>query len=232
MKAALLLVATGERYWGYAERLIDSANRFLFPHQTILFTDGPEDLGVDVKVVVPPAGYPDATLRRYHTFLRQRSILESYDFLIYSDVDMLFVAPVAERDVVTNGLFATEHPGYVGLPGTPETNPGSSAYVARVGTYFCGGFNGGITASYLAMAEAIRGGIDADAARGFTAIWHDESHINRYLLDHPPARILSPSFCFPQGEFERRGGFYGGIWERAGRRGIEPKLVALEKGAR
>lgn len=42
--------------------------------------------------------------------------------------------------------------------------------------------------------------IDEDAARGITAVWHDESHWNRYLIDREPSLILSPSYCwFPDG---------------------------------
>ena len=46
------------------------------------------------------------------------------------------------------------------------------------------------------MAEQI----DADSTRGITAVWHDESHWNRYLVDHPPTLELSPSYCwYPDG---------------------------------
>jgi hypothetical protein len=43
---------------------------------------------------------------------------------------------------------------------------------------------------------------------GIVARWHDESHWNRYLIDHPPSLVLSPSYCcYPDGrsaEFEPR----------------------------
>ena len=29
------------------------------------------------------------------------------------------------------------------------------------------------------------------------ATWHDESHLNRYIIDRTDVRILPPSFCFP-----------------------------------
>jgi histo-blood group ABO system transferase len=58
---------------------------------------------------------------------------------------------------------------------------------------------GGRPAAYLAAVEAIAAAVDEDAARGITAVWHDESHWNRYLVDHPPDVELSPAYCTPEG---------------------------------
>jgi histo-blood group ABO system transferase len=27
-------------------------------------------------------------------------------------------------------------------------------------------------------------------------VWHDESHFNRYMIDNPPTKILTPSYCY------------------------------------
>lgn len=110
---------------------------------------------------------------------------------------MRFVAQVTEDEIFSQGITATEHPGYVGERGTPETNPKSTAFVPYVRTYFCGGFNGGSVKAFLATAQLIRMRIEIDKQNGITAVWHDESHLNRYLFDNPPAKILSPAFCYP-----------------------------------
>jgi histo-blood group ABO system transferase len=234
MSMALVVIATGDAYRQHAKNLIASAKQFFVPHDVALFTDKPPEFDVPVKFDWEHLGYPRATLMRYHAIWGARETLSKYDHVFYSDADILFIAPVAGEEVFSEGITATEHPGYVGLGGTPETNPRSAAYCPSVRTYFCGGFNGGTSTPFLQMAEAISKAVDADDANGVLAVWHDESHLNRYLHDHPPARILSPSFCYPQGEYEsgHGNGYYGGIWRRAGRTGIVPKLVALEKGKR
>ena len=41
--------------------------------------------------------------------------------------------------------------------------------------------------------------IDEDEAHGVIAKWHDESQLNRYIIDHPAYRILTPSYAYPEG---------------------------------
>jgi len=58
----------------------------------------------------------------------------------------------------------------------------------------------------------LRERIAHDEHRGITAIWHDESHWNRYLIDVPTDIELAPLYCSPES------------WNTPGRR-----LVALDK---
>jgi histo-blood group ABO system transferase len=55
--------------------------------------------------------------------------------------------------------------------------------------------------------------IDEDLEKGIIAVWHDESHWNRYCIDNTPTTILSPSYCYPEG------------WNA----NYERKLLALDK---
>jgi len=230
MRTALVIIATGERYRWYATNLITSAKKFFVPHHVIVFTDNIPEFSRTENVIpigIRDFGYPMASLRRYHAFLSVESLLLGYDHIFYSDADMLFVSPVTEEEVFSDGITATEHPGYIGRPGTPETNPASTAYCPEVRTYFCGGFNGGTSSAFLSMSKTIRENVDSDMLKGIVARWHDESHLNRYLFDHPPAKVLSPSFCFPEGDTDD---YYKNIWKRSGRESIIPKLLALGKG--
>ena len=227
MKTALLLIATGAKYRDYAKTYIANAREYFVPHDVVLFTDGLVDAEVKHTFLYEHQGYPQASYRRYHAFVKASPILSQYDYLTYSDVDMFWVAGTTEDEIFSNGITATEHPGYVGTNGTPEINPLSTAYCPIVRNYFCGGFNGGTSEAFLKMSCAIKDAIDADDRNGIQAKWVDESQTNRYLFDNPPARILSPAFCYP----ENAGEHYKAIWRRANRI-FEPKLLALEKGGR
>jgi Glycosyltransferase family 6 len=225
LKIALLIIATGEVYWDYAKSLIASARKFFPRHDAILFTDCPNDLGADLEYIIPYAGFPDATMMRYHTILKAKEILRNYDFLYYADADCLFVTTVEEGEIFTTGLLATLHPGYVGQGGPTEKNPKSACYLINNKSYFCGGFDGGTSTEYLKMAEAIKDMIDYDLALGIIPVWHDESAKNKYLANYVPYKILSPSFCYP----ENASSYYTRIWDKGGYKNVTPKLLALTK---
>ena len=118
------------------------------------------------------------------------------DYLYYCDVDMRFVGDVG--DEILEERVATQHPGYYERRGTPETNPDSLACVFphEDMQYFAGGFNGGSSCEYLKMSNKISENIDIDYSRNIIAVWHDESHMNRYFVDNKPTKILTPSYCY------------------------------------
>ena len=228
MKTALLLIAAGSLYWDYASDCAASAKKYFVPHDVVLFTDHPSaESGFNYVVPYFHLGYPEATYRRYHAFHGVREILSQYDQVFFSDADMRWVARVEEDEIFSAGITATEHPGFVGQRGDHEKNPKSTAYCPNGKQYFCGGFNGGDSKSFLQMAATIVERIDEDDRNGVQSVWVDESQMNRYLYENPPAKILTPSFCYPE-DTER----YLEIWKKAGRGPFEPKLIALDKGKR
>lgn len=196
---ALVVIATGEDYWRYLKPLVESARKYFLRHHVILFTDSPEDHGVAMQIQIEPLGYPQQTLRRYHTILDHEGLFNPYEHVYYVDVDALFVAPVGE-EILSDGITATLHAGYVNGGGAWETRLESTAYVQprQAKQYFAGGFGGGTRAAYLEMARTIRKCVDIDASRRITAVWHDESHLQHYLHFKPPAKILSPAYCYPE----------------------------------
>lgn len=221
---ALVVIATGTKYHQYIAPLLLSAQQNFIPHDVLLFTDSAHSWDRDTRVRQvrwPDLGFPQATLRRYHAILAQQEFLARYPHVFYVDVDMLFVEPILEDEVLSDGITATMHAGFVGGYGTPEDRVASTAYCPRPCIYFAGGFVGGETGAFLRMAETIRRNVDADAARGITAIWHDESHLNRYLFDNPPAKVLTPSYCHA---------YYRRTWREAGyAEDFEPKISVIEK---
>ena len=63
----------------------------------------------------------------------------------------------------------------------------------------CGGVNGGKAKPYMRLIGELERRIQDDYERGVIAVWHDESQLNRYIIDHTNYRLLTPSFCYPEG---------------------------------
>jgi hypothetical protein len=211
-RVALVSVVSGAEYVRYARELHRSAEgRFMSDSGTaplLLILEG-------------RPGWPMATMHRYHVILEEAHCLAEATHVFHIDADMRFVGNVGSE--ILAPLVATAHPGYVGRRGTFEGRPESAAYVGpdEGTTYFCGGFVGGEREEFLRLATAIRDGVNADGTRDLIAVWHDESHLNRYLAGRPPDVTLSPSYCYPEDDrYYRRK-----VWPER----YEPKIVALRK---
>ena len=197
----LLVVATG-KYIQFVEPLINSANKHFCPGHQItyfIFTDGQAPKAENiVSIYQKRLGWPFDTMMRMDMYAQQKERLQQMDYLFACDADMLFVDTVGNE--ILGDLVGTQHPGYVGRRGTYETRNASTAYISsQEGTlYFAGGFYGGKADNVLAMAEAITKNIKIDLEKNIVAVWHDESHLNRYFIDHKPTVILNPSYCYPE----------------------------------
>lgn len=197
----LLIVATG-KYIQFVEPLITSARRFFCPDCIVtyyVFTDGKVPAGDDiVQIYQERMGWPYDTMFRCKLYHEHKNLFEQEDYLFACDADMLFVDTVGSE--ILSERVATEHPGFVGRRGTYEENPASTACVAKhEGTcYFAGGFHGGSHQEFLKLTETMITNIMQDLKKNMIAVWHDESHLNRYFIDNPPTLILSPSYCYPE----------------------------------
>lgn len=223
MRTALITLATGEVYRKYANEMIASAKQHWPEACPIVFTDNPLQIHeTDACVYTEAKGYPGETLMRYHTFLKSEALLSKFDYIMYCDADMKWVAHPGD-EIYGEGLTATLHPGYYGRKGTPEMREESMLYCPDNTAYYCGGFQGGRTESYLSAAKWMASAIDHDARKGITPLWHDESAWNKYLTVVLPTTILSPSYCYPED--------YSGQWGWAPS-DFKPILVALNKKKR
>ncbi|MCX5921943.1 MAG: hypothetical protein NTX86_01285 [Candidatus Dependentiae bacterium] len=203
LNIGLVVTATG-RYIEFVQPLLESANKHFCRNHNVtyfIFTDGqaPQADNV-VSIFQKRLGWPYDTMMRFEIYASHADAFKDMDYLFACDADMLFVDTVG--DEILGDLVGTLHPGYVGSRGTYETNLRSTACIpSNQGThYFAGGFNGGKTANYLAMANEITKNIHTDLDRGVIAIWHDESHLNRYFATNKPTVTLSPSYCYWQGK--------------------------------
>lgn len=214
MKVGLLVIATN-KYIDFVAPLWKSAKmNFLKGHNVtmFLFTDSKTVQSSANQIVIEQEHmpWPGPTLYRYNIFQGSKELLKEMDYLYYCDADMRFVDIVGEE--VLGELVAVDHPGFYDKSRwqyTYETNPASKAYIGtREGSrYYAGGFNGGKTANYLRLADTIAENVNVDKEKSIVAVWHDESHLNRYLIDNPPTKVLTPSYCHPESQvlpFQKR----------------------------
>jgi histo-blood group ABO system transferase len=213
-KVALVVMATG-KYDAMGVKMIDTARKNFLPsceRTFFIFTDGnvPESPDV-VRVEQKRLGWPYDTLKRFHVYLEHKDLFKDMDYIYAIDADMEFLSVVGEE--ILGDLVGTRHWGYLDKPGTYSGNKKSTAYVARKDRkhYCCGAFYGGKREQVLKLLEVLVRNVDIDEKNKVIPKWHDESHLNRYFVDHTPTVFLSPSYCFPVG------------WDLP----FEPKLVTL-----
>lgn len=219
-KIGLLVIATG-KYDQFIPPLYKSMKKYFMKGHDVkmfVFTDKEMPKKDDLIVLKHKhEPWPNPTLKRYHVFDKYKNTLSEMDYLYYCDADMLFVNNVGDEILPDNEseLVGTKHPAFfLGKRGTYETNANSTAFVLNNEgkVYFAGGFNGGTSNAFLKMSEIIKNNVDKDLENQLIAVWHDESHINRYFIDNPP-KVLNPSYCYPES------------WNLP----FEKKLLALDK---
>lgn len=208
MKIAILYICTG-RYTVFWPEFYASCEKFFFPghrKEYFVFTDGsitpaPKNARLIMQACM---GWPYDTLQRFKLFETQKNILAQFDLVFFCNANVEFMRPVG-REILPpteDTLIVAQHPGYINA--TPEKfqferNPASRAYIeeGRGEVYVCGGFNGGSPNAYLHMIQTLNKNIQRDMQEGIIARWHDESHLNRYILDHPYF-LLPVNYCYPE----------------------------------
>ena len=148
--------------------------------------------------------WPFPTLYRYKYFLKIENDLKRMDYLFFFNADCEALREMTEEMVLPRlerkeELVVVAHSGYYKCHPYDfayDRNPRSTAFIPywRGKNYVCGGLNGGFTSSYLRMCHIIDANVDRDYKKGIIALWHDESHLNKYILKHRHYRLLPPNY--------------------------------------
>jgi histo-blood group ABO system transferase len=205
IKIGVLIIATN-KYIRFVQPLIDSAKKHLFKNDDVtfyLFTNHTDVSFENTEVLYwEHKPWPYGTLLRYHAFSEYADNF-NVDYLYYCDADMLFVDDV-DREILPDesGLVGTIHFGFYNQSRqmfTYDRNPKSTACIGvdEGEVYYAGGFNGGTKEAFIKMSNTIRDNIDIDLSNNIIALWHDESHLNKYFYHNPPKGI-SVEYCYPE----------------------------------
>ncbi|XP_069465432.1 histo-blood group ABO system transferase [Ambystoma mexicanum] len=208
-----LTVFAVKKYVVFLQRFIETAEKFFMVGQRVnyyVFTDLPEQVpkmtlpdGRQVVTIQVP-GYKrwqEVSMRRMEMIhdASMRNFVYEVDYIVAVDVDMQFTDEVGVE--ILGDVFGTLHPGFYETERqhfTYERRASSQAYIPEDegDFYYAGGFFGGTVKEVFMLTGHCHSAMMADRDRGIEAIWHDESHLNKYLLNHKPTKILSPEYLW------------------------------------
>lgn len=210
MKNIVINIIATNKYVSFLNRLCQSiSENFTDCNITIIVYTNvnlPETLSTEIPSVkfikshIEHEPWPGPTLKRFNYFLNERSLILYNDFSYYIDADSIFIMDMENTIYPESGMVGTLHPCLYDTEGTPERNPNSKAYIpyGSNNNYYCGGFFGGRSEAFIKMSEDISKNIMDDLDRDIIALWHDESHLNRYFLDNQPEITLKHPYAIAE----------------------------------
>ena len=230
-KVGILYICTGRYtvfwpafYRSFREKFLPESEKTFF-----VFTDAPSLVGEDAgdvrRIPEPARDWPYSSLLRFEMFNRQRAALAGMDYLFFANANLVCREIVTEAEFLPRPargeqLLVVQQPGFWDkrpLFFSYDRNPRCQAYIPyNCGrAYVSGGLNGGTAAAFLAMSEELARRTRADLAAGQMPLWHDESHLNRYIAELSPAayRLRPPAYWYPEG------------WDLP----FTPKILVLDK---
>jgi hypothetical protein len=235
-KVGILVVFTG-RYIDFFPDFYNTMELNFLPNKPktyFCFTDTTKKIEYNNVVIIHKKyeGFPKDTLYRYKMFANasEQIFEKNVDVLYYLDVDMKIVGHVGEEILpkLEKPLVCVQHPGYFrknqfSFP--YDKNKKCNAYVQLIKKvnpgYMAGGVQGGLTSFYIKTARIINKMIDEDVQAGILAIWHDESHWNKFVYTYSEMfTVMNPTYCFPE---TVNGKQYKNII------GLPRKIIALDK---
>lgn len=232
MKIAILYIATG-RYTIFWDIFYKTCEKYFLPNAEktyFIFTDSEKKLkGKNIKQIYQKKlGWPYDSMMRFDIFLSHEEELKEYDYLFFCNSNLKFTSPVGEEvlpDEEHDNIVVVTHPGFYNKEPntfTYERNPNSTAFIPYNDgeVYVAGGFNGGTSSAFLDLCKTCSQNIRTDLENNLIAIWHDESHINKYIQDKNPL-VLPINYLYPE-DFPE-------YWYEETKKFGKPKIIVLDK---
>jgi hypothetical protein len=109
----------------------------------------------------------------------------------------------------TKPFFGVHHPCHFlqmqphdQYPGAFETNPLSLSHISEtddLSVYYQGCLWGGKIPDVLGMIEELDSRVNKDLENNVIAVWHDESHINKFFIEQKEnVHVLGPEYAYPE----------------------------------
>lgn len=213
MKIGIFYLATGEyiRYWA---DFYKSAQTYFCPNiikKYFVFTDdiatfSTTDENINVTKI-EDRGWILNVLRKYELIISINKFeMKECEYFFVLNANYIFLSEMNIEDLfdntnmINNDLTVLSYRHYQksnNLYYPYDRNENSSAYIpfGQGDYYYQAGFYGGKINTLLEMANWCKKAIDLDLDKRIIALWHDESYLNKYLLDKYPY-ILDESFAY------------------------------------
>ena len=136
-------------------------------------------------------GWPYETLYRFKYFLHfNLEDIELSDTIFFINSNGKFTQNITDSMIDDEYIF-TRHHGYYNKNykdiAYEKNNINSTAYLPyhknKKYEYFAGGFHGAKTKNFISMCKTLNENIIIDEKNNYIALWHDESHINKFCYE-------------------------------------------------
>ncbi|XP_029286628.1 alpha-1,3-galactosyltransferase 2-like isoform X2 [Cottoperca gobio] len=208
---ALTVFAVGRYLDAYLKTFLNTSEQHFMlglPVTYYIFTDVPEKVpdiklapqrSIKVMKVEKNSRWQDVSMMRMKTIsdVIESDIRHHCTHVFCFDVDQVFTGRFGSEAL--GDSVALLHAHYYRLPKkyfTYDRNPNSKAYMQTGDFYYHAAIFGGLWKSVKALTEACYQGIMEDKRNNVEALWHDESHLNKYMWLHKPTKVLSPEYCW------------------------------------
>ncbi len=208
-KIAIIFLGTSNYIKFFPRYYITIRKKFLTKtiKDFFVFTDQIHNPYLEKKdIIIVPVKHevwPFSTLFKFRYINKISKKLKSYSHIIFIDADMYVNCFISEKEFFFHNkpLFGVRHPSFLTKRGNFEFNPNSSASVSPdddLSIYIQGCFWGGKTSSVLKLIKILNKRIDKDLKKKLVAIFHDESHLNKYFTENKKLfYIYNPSYAYP-----------------------------------
>ncbi|XP_008404166.1 N-acetyllactosaminide alpha-1,3-galactosyltransferase-like [Poecilia reticulata] len=210
---AITVFAVGRYLEAYLKTFLTSAEEHFMlglPVTYFVFTDLPEQ--VPEITLAPQRNISIVKVEKHSrwqdiSMMRMKTISELIDAVLQHKFTHVFCFDV---DQIFKGRFGSEalgesvallHAHYYKLPKyrfTYDRNPESKAYMTEGDYYYHAAIFGGTCEKVKALADYCYVNIMEDKLKNVEALWHDESHLNKYFWLNKPTKLLSPEYCWDE----------------------------------
>ncbi|KAK7919228.1 hypothetical protein WMY93_010512 [Mugilogobius chulae] len=208
---ALTVFAIGRYLDAYLKTFLVSAEKHFMiglPVIYYVFTDQPNkvpliELGphryIRTIKVERHSRWQDICMMRMKTIsdLIETELQHIFSHVFCFDVDQKFTGRFGSEAL--GDSVALLHAHYYKLPKnrfTYDRNPKSKAYMETGDYYYHAAVFGGNWQNVKKLADECLANIMEDKNNNVEALWHDESHLNKYFWLHKPTKLLSPEYCW------------------------------------